>query len=119
MKQAADIVSILFISREQAHREHLKTGSYAKHIALGDLYDAVVDMADTFAETAQGLYGILDIPYGKPVDGAIDQVLEHHCASIEELRQAFTKPYESCLLNIIDEISALYSQTIYKLRRLK
>ena len=33
MKEAARIVAILFVSRDQAHREHLKTRSYAQHMA--------------------------------------------------------------------------------------
>lgn len=116
MKEAAKIVAILFVSRDQAHREHLKTRSYSQHMALGDFYDQVVDFADAFAETAQGLYGVLSIPYENPVSGPIATVLDTHIGNIEGLRKAFTKPEESCLLNIIDEISALYAKTIYKLQ---
>ena len=116
MKEAARIVAILFVSRDQAHREHLKTRSYAQHMALNDFYDAVVDLADTCAETAQGLYGVLDIPYESPIAGAIDAVLDGHIGNIEAMRSKFTKPEECCLLNIIDEISALYAKTLYKLQ---
>ena len=37
MKHQTEIVSILFLSREQAHRAHLLTKSYEQHIALGRL----------------------------------------------------------------------------------
>ena len=116
MKEAAKIVAILFVSRDQAHREHLKTRSYSQHMALGEFYEQVVDFADSFAETAQGLYGVLNIPYETPTTGQIASVLDGHVSSIEGLRKAFTKPEESCLLNIIDEISALYAKTLYKLQ---
>lgn len=119
MKEAAQIVATLFISREQAHREHLKTTSYAQHMALGDFYESIVNLADTFAETAQGLYGILTIPYEQPIKGDIASVLEQHAANIEDCRECFKESAEAALLNIIDEISALYSQTLYKLKVLK
>lgn len=119
MKEAAQIVGILFVSRDQAHREHLKTTSYAQHVALGDFYESVIDFADKFAEVYQGCHEILDVPYIKPEKGSIDDVLEHHIATIEGLKQSFRSEHDSALLNIIDEISALYSQTLYKLRNLK
>ena len=52
MNEAENLVSLMFLSREQAHRAHLKTKSYAQHVALGDFYDAVIGFADTFADTA-------------------------------------------------------------------
>lgn len=116
MKEAARIVAILFVSRDQAHREHLKTRSYSQHMALGDFYDEVIDMADNFAETAQGLYGVLNIPYETPVNGPIATVLDTHIGNIESLRKAFSKPEESCLLNIIDEISMIFAKTLYKIQ---
>lgn len=119
MKEAAQIVGTLFISRDQAHREHLRTKSYAQHVALGDFYSAVVDLADSFAEVYQGCHEILDIPYVQPSKGSIDAVLEHHIATIEDFRPAFKSKQDAALLNIMDEISGLYSQTLYKLRNLK
>ena len=116
MKEAARIVAILFVSRDQAHREHLKTRSYAQHVALGEFYDQVIDLADSFAETAQGLYGILNIPYENPAPGQIAAALDSHIGNIESLRKAFGKPEESCLLNIIDEISALFAKTLYTIQ---
>lgn len=117
MNNAAKIVAILFASREAAHREHLNTSSYAQHVALGDFYTKVIDLADSFAETWMGLNGkIGEIPYEKPASGSIDDVLEHYVSSIEQLRGSFNKVAETCLLNILDEISALYTQTLYKLR---
>lgn len=119
MKHITDIVATLFISREQAHRAHLKTKSYAQHVALGEFYDAVVDLADSFAEVAQGTYGLLpDIPYKTPLKGAIDDVLEKHLDAIEACKSNFSKPVDGPLLNLIDEMGALYAKTLYKLRNL-
>lgn len=119
MKHVPEIVSLLFLSREQAHRAHLKTKSYAQHVALGEFYDAVIDLADTFAEVAQGTYGLMaDVPYGKPTAGKIDDVLEAHLERIEDLRQHFKGSCDGPLLNLLDEIGALYAKTLYKLRNL-
>ena len=45
----AYVVSTLFNARTNAHIAHLQTKSYARHIALGDFYDGVLDIADKFA----------------------------------------------------------------------
>lgn len=113
----AEIVGIAFMSRTYTHMAHLKTASFAEHKALNDFYDSVVDLADTLAESAQGLYGKLDIPFvnmqgtiNKPVDA-----LENQLASIKRLCKVCDEDY---LENIIQEIEALYRSTIYKLREL-
>ena len=118
MKQALDIVSVMFLSREQAHREHLKTKSYAAHVALGDFYESVVSIADEFAEAYQGLYGALgDIPYRQADRGLIDDVLEQHLHVIEQARAALSEDQDKPLQNIIDTACDLYLSTLYKLRR--
>lgn len=113
----AEIVAIMFMSRDFTHKAHLKTGSYAAHVALNGFYDGIVDLADALAETAQGKYGILDIPtvsmkgnIDKPVKG-----LEMHMEDILELGRACGT---GAIKNIIDEIEALYLSTLYKLKEL-
>jgi len=123
MKEAANLVSIMFMSREQAHRAHLAAtgpGSYASHVALGDFYEAIIPLADRFAEAYAGMYTPLtNIPYGTPAKGKIDAVLESFLTEIVSARSAFEKPAHGPLLNIIDEIAALYLGTLYKLRNLE
>lgn len=123
MKQkqaAAATVAVLFTSRDQAHRAHLLTKSYAQHVALGGFYDAVVDLADSLAEVTMGTYGAFtEIPVEPPARGAIDAALEAHLNKIEDLRAAFggnacDRPIE----NLLDEVGALFAQTLYKLRNL-
>lgn len=123
MNEAANLVSIMFVSREQAHRAHLAVtgkGSYAKHMALGDFYEAIVPLADRFAEAYAGMYSPLtSIPYADPETGKIDVALEDHLAEIIKSRSAFEKPAHGPLLNILDEVAALYLCTLYKLRNLE
>lgn len=113
----AEIVGTMFMSRDFAHKAHLKTSSYATHEALGGFYDCIVAQADTLAETAQGKYGLLDIPtvgmkgnIDKPIKG-----LEMHMEDILELGRACGN---GAIKNVIDEIEANYLSTLYKLRHL-
>ena len=118
MNPAANLIATLFLSREQAHREHLKTKSYAQHVALGDFYGQIVGIADEFAETYQGLYGVLsDIHYLPASKGSIDAVLESHLGTIERYRQSFGENQDKPLQNIIDTACGLYATTLDKLRR--
>ena len=39
------LIAVLFLTREVAHRLHLKTKTYAHHMALGSLYEDVVEIA--------------------------------------------------------------------------
>lgn len=117
-KEAGMLVGVLFLARELTHREHLKTRSYAEHKALEDFYTGIVDLADTFAETWQGRNRqLLDIPLTANEGdlGALD-LLEAQCDWIGENRYKAVPEKDTALHNIIDEIEALYCQTIYKLK---
>lgn len=115
---AGEFVGLLFMSRDVAHREHLKTRSYAAHMALGEFYKEIIELADTFAEAYQGKHSeFLDIPLlDNKNDGAIDEVLESHLNWITEHRASVCPKTETAIHNIIDEIVGLYYSTLYKLR---
>lgn len=115
---ADEFMGLLFMSRDVAHREHLKTRSYAAHKALQEFYEGVIEHADDFAEAYQGRYNrLLDIPLlDNRSKGEIADVLQSHCDWIEENRTAICPKTETALHNIIDEIVALYYSTLYKLR---
>jgi len=120
------LIAVLFLSRDLAHRAHLKVsgpGSYAAHTALCTFYDEVVDLADSLAEAYQGRHGIIDdIPLLKDegTKGA-DPVamLEKHLSWIEKTRYTAVEKTDTALQNIIDEIVSLYLSTLYKLKNLK
>lgn len=113
-----EIIGLLFQARNVAHKEHLKTKSFAQHMALGDFYDEVIELADKLAEAYQGDEGIMqDIPlFGKDATEAIDDFLVKQVNLIEKLRITASK--RTAIQNIIDEIIGLYLSTIYKLRNL-
>jgi len=113
-----EIIGLLFLDRTLAHREHLRTHSYAQHKALRSFYDEVVDLADKLSEAYQGYEGIMyDIPLlAEQTKDEIDVVLEKHMNIIEETRRDVCDL--SAIQNIIDEIVGLYLSTLYKLRNL-
>lgn len=115
------LLATLFLSRDLAHRDHLKTQSYAQHVALGDFYDGIIDLADSLAEMYQGRHGIIkEIPLleeeerGTPVD-----TLASHLEIIEDMRYDAVAKTDTAIQNKIDEVVGLYLTTLYKLRNLK
>jgi hypothetical protein len=119
----ADLIALLFLSRDYAHREHLRTsgiGSYAKHKALEEFYEEIVDLTDTLTETYQGRHGIVeDVPYMDCVRG-LDAVatLEQHLSFVETMRYQAISREDTAIQNIVDEIVGRYLRTLYKLRNL-
>lgn len=111
------LVGTLMMSRTFAHLAHLKTASYAKHIALNEFYDAIIDMADGIAEVAQGKHGKLDFPYIDMKGNTSDPIagLESHLVMVTNLGK---KCEDRALGNIIDDVLVCYSSTLYKLKEL-
>ena len=112
-----ELIQALFQSRDIIHLAHLKTNSYAAHVALNDYYDSVLGFADELAETAQGCEGVLlnlSIPastYQEPLT---------HLVGMKECLLSYRDKMEyEFQKNIIDEITALVAKTIYKLKFLK
>lgn len=119
-KDIQQFIALLFLSRDFAHKEHLNSKSYAEHVALGDFYDGIVDLADSLTEAWQGRYLELvgDIPTLQSPKGDCLTVLKRHLEVLEDSRD-FIPEKDSALNNIVDEIVALYLSTLYKLKFLK
>jgi len=115
--RCAELVARCFQSRTEAHFAHLLTNSYAAHKALNEFYDDIVDLADSYAESAQGRYGLLQYP-AQPLkvgDRAKPITIP------TELRTWIDSNRSECgaareLQNLIDELLHLCDSTIYKLR---
>lgn len=123
-KAAAQFVAVLFLARDLAHRAHLKVrgqGSFAKHSALGDFYEAVTDFADKLTETYQGrTRKLLDIPLlDNEFPGDIKESMIAQQEWIEENRYKAIPKEDTPLQNLIDEIVLLYLGTVYKLEFLE
>jgi DNA-binding ferritin-like protein len=118
MKAASHIVASCFEARTHAHFWHLKTESFSQHKALEEFYVGIVELADTFAETFQGRYGIIQ-EYPKITYDGLSS-LELISAINDSLEQC--RPYlgqDTILQNIVDELQQLCGSTNYKLVNLK
>lgn len=124
-QQAGMLIATLFLARDLAHREHLKTtgpGSFAVHKgATEPFYEGIVDLADTLTEAYQGWFDvILDIPLATQ-DGelSIIDTLAGQLDYIHEARYDAIPRDLTFLHNVVDEIELLYAQTLYRLRKLQ
>ena len=115
-------ISTLFSSRTQAHVFHLQTDSFAEHSALNGYYDEIIGITDGLVESYQGKYGIIR-GYGnislqefQNCEGVI-AYFEVLYTYVEKSRQML--PQDTYIQNQIDEVAALITSTLYKLRFLK
>ena len=118
---ATEFVTTLLNGVTTVHMHHLMVtgpGSYAKHMALGDLYSALEDGADSLAEAYIGCTGKAFKFEGGTLKVGTDPVAEVAAlyAYVESKRGAMGK--ESHIQNLIDEIADSLASALYKLRRL-
>lgn len=120
-KPIQELMAVLFLSRDYAHKAHLASKSYSEHKALGSFYEDIIENADALAEAWQGKNGVLigEIPLGK-IDTQKDtaKALQDQLDAVESYRKEVTKGY-SPLENRFDEIAETYLSAIYKLTFLK
>lgn len=115
------LIATLFLARDMAHKAHLSTDSYSKHIALGSFYGSVIDLADTLTEAYQGRTDkLLEIPLmDDDSTGDIIADLKKYQDWIEANRYQAVPKEDTPIQNIIDEVVGLFLSTRYKLTRLK
>jgi hypothetical protein len=113
-----ELINQLFAARDAAHILHLKTRSFAAHMALGALYDALVPLADGLAEAYQGKYGIMDFGTSGPTmlfDTTSPVTFIGQLASWAESAKGQINPADTNLLNDWDAVLSLVYSTKYKL----
>ena len=122
-----DFVSELMSFRNITHMLHSQAereGSYAKHMALNELYEALPDHIDEIVEFYQGYYGKIISEYTSgdieiyDLEEALPVVLKY-LQGIEQYRYVVFNKENSPLQNIIDELIATMVKAVYKLRFLK
>lgn len=106
----ADIIKI-------AHLKAKGPGSYAQHVALGELYDALTDMADDITETIQGYKGILTISipatsFQEPVS-----YIKSKRASLISMLEKVEEEMPD-VSNKLQDLIGIMSRTLYKLENL-
>jgi len=116
-----ELISRSFMVRNAAQLAHWRAkgpGSYARHMALGDFYDGLIEKLDAIVEAKQGyageLIGFVKL-IGQDTTREIDSLLEAECLWLENNREDIAEK-SSAVLNMLDELSGLYQSTIYKLK---
>ncbi len=113
-------VMCLLHSVTNAHILHLSTNSYSAHQALGNFYEEIGDLVDSFVEAFQGKYGLLtDYKSDYAVPSNPIDYMNYLKAEVEKLRREPKFPQDSELQNEVDNIANLINSTLYKLRFLK
>lgn len=107
------LLDVVFDNADTAHRQHLASERFAEHEALGEFYAGARAAADAFTEAAIGL----DVP---APTGAMDIVHEIEAGLIDlsEMRDDMCQGNRT-LLNLFDELTAVYARALFKLKRLK
>lgn len=120
MKTASEFMSVLFEIEINAHIAHLQTTSYAQHMALGTLYEDIVELRDRFAEGWQGTNGSIIKGYKSsiPVMEGMDmsKYLRGHLVNIILFRNTLK---EGFLQQIVDDVAELINSSLYKLQTLR
>jgi hypothetical protein len=115
-----ELIATLFLSREIAHREHLKTQSFAQHKTLEEFYNNVIEIADSITEAYQGRNGLFDIPFlPNTYNGDIVSVIQSLLDCVEGCRYQAVDSSDTAIQNLIDEAVAIFLSTLYKLKNLK
>ena len=115
------LVSRVFADRNHAHIAHWVArgpGSYARHVALGDFYDSVIDSVDSIVEAYQGAFDLIGEITLTAAEGDILASLEVSADWIEMNRDKICK-LNSAVGNLVDTLLENYYSTIYKLRNLQ
>lgn len=111
-----ELIEKMFHARDASHIEHWKTKSYARHVALNEYYDEVVDSIDKFVEAYQGTFGIIGDVAGEEKDVA--KMINDDIIWLNKNRSEICKGVPA-LENIIDELTGLHMKTLYKLENLR
>jgi len=115
----AELVERVFATRNAVHLEHWRTKSFSQHMALGDLYDKLIDGLDAIVEAHQGVFDLItvdDLPKQPKVINIIGR-LEDDLEFIHKNRKYITSGLPA-IDNLLQTLEADYMTALYKLKRL-
>lgn len=113
---APELVARCFAVRTASHLSHLSARSYSEHMALQTFYEDILEATDEFAEVYMGstdriaAWPTVKLPAGKPVDyiGELTEWLEEYGPECAD--------ENSALQSLIDVITTVCAQALYRLR---
>jgi hypothetical protein len=114
-----ELVSRVFSTRNTLHLAHLKTNSFATHMALGELYDQVIEDTDEIVETFQGKFGV--IPDLQSAASTVPDDIASHVKQeadwVEKNRSKIANG-DTAIENLVDTLLGHLHKTHYKLTSL-
>lgn len=115
-----ELAAKVFATRDAAHIAHLASKSYSQHKALGNFYDDLIDKIDAIVEVYQGAHGLIgDISPADPVKAkSITEHIAEEAQWIEDNREDIAEGCKA-VENLIDDLTATYLRTYYKLTNLR
>jgi hypothetical protein len=116
--KAPEFIGMMWLARDVTHSAHLNTRSYARHKALGDFYEGIVGLSDSFAEAYQGRHGLIGpiALMGAKKTGNVIDFLAGQVADIEKGRYEVCDKSDSTMQQLIDNIIEHYLRALYQLR---
>jgi len=111
-----ELVSRLFALRNAAHLAHWATPNFSQHMALGEFYDSMIEKLDEIVEVYQGRNSLITAIQVMNFDGAdiIERIRSESdwlSANRDDLSAG-----DAVIANQIDELGAIFSRALYKLR---
>lgn len=114
-----ELVEKVFCTRNLVHFAHWNTKSYAQHMALGELYEAIVEQVDDLVESYQGEFGLLEglecCECQMPKDIVAQIQSDSDWVKANRSRIANNS---STIENKVDELLGAYNKTLYKIKNL-
>ncbi len=112
------LIITLFQSRDFAHFKHLETSSYARHMALNEYYDGIVDHMDALAELQMANGVAIRCPKSIEIPD-VDEVKYFDALANTLNRLSKDTGMREDMRNVIIDIQTLVNGLLYKLKMLK
>lgn len=114
-----ELISKAFTTRNLLHFAHWNTKSFASHMALGDLYDSIIEDIDEIVETYQGRFGLIQNLYcdAATLPQDVTAHVKEEAKWVEDNRVYISKG-DTSIENLIDTLLGHYHKTVYKLENL-
>lgn len=113
------VLSMLLHASKVAQIWHWKVKSFAQHMALGELYEMITEVADQLAEEYIGKFGettpVSDGAWAFSTTSPIGFINDLHM-KVEEMRSML--PQDAALLNTYDALLGQIRRVKYKLENL-
>lgn len=115
------LVGRVFATRNAVHLAHwaaVGDGSFARHSALGDFYDALIDKIDNIVEMYQGAFGLIgDVSTSEVSSKEVMDHIGEEANWIEDHRDEIAGGVRA-IENMLDDLTGTYLTTFYKLKNL-